>query len=73
MFYRYLLLMKAFHVDQLPRRQQFSSMPDSVAAARMVPPTRIMLALILLCDNYPNINLCWIKFTIPPIMSSEQP
>ena len=51
MFDRSFPLMKAFHVNLLPRRHQFSSIPDYFAAANMVSPTCIMLALPLLCDN----------------------
>ena len=51
MFDRYFPLMKALHVDLLSRRHQFSSSTDSVSAARMVSPTRIMLVFPLLCNN----------------------
>ena len=51
MFDRYFPLMKALHVDLLSRRHQFSSFTDSVSAARMVSPTRIMLVFPLLCNN----------------------
>ena len=43
-FERYFTLMNALHVNWLSRRHQFSSIPASAAAARMVSPTCIMLA-----------------------------
>ena len=51
MFDRYFSLMKVLHVDLLTIRHQFSPIPDSAAAARIVSPTRIMLVLPLLLDN----------------------
>ena len=51
MFDIYVSLMKALHVDWLSRRQQFSSMTASAAAARMVSTTRILLVLRLLWEK----------------------
>ena len=51
MFDRYLPSMKLLHVDWFSKRYQFSSMPDYAAAARMVSPKDIMLALIFLREN----------------------
>ena len=58
-FERYFLLMNALHVDWLSRRHQFSSIPASAAAARMVLPTCIMmefpyLTLLLIGSFYRN-------------------
>ena len=44
MFESYFPLINAFHVNWLSRRHQFSSIPASAAASRMVSPTCIMLA-----------------------------
>ena len=51
MFDRYLPLMKALNVDWFTRSHQFSPIPASAASARMVSPTRIILALSLLSKN----------------------
>ena len=48
---RYFPLVKALHSDLLSIRNQFSSIPDSDAASRMLSPTRIMLAFRLLCET----------------------
>ena len=47
-FERYFPLMNALLVDWLSRRHHFSSILASAAAARMVLPTLMMLALPLL-------------------------
>ena len=44
-FERYFLLTNALHFDWLSIRHQFSSIPTSAAAARMVSPTCIILEL----------------------------
>ena len=44
-FERYFLLLNALHVDWFSMRHQFSSITASAAAARMVSPICIMLAL----------------------------
>ena len=50
-FYRYFPLMKALHVDWLPRRHQFSSITYPAAASRMVSTTCITLDFCVLCEN----------------------
>ena len=51
----FLLLMNALHINWLSRRHQFSSIPASAAAARMVSSTCIILAppflILLLVDS----------------------
>ena len=55
---RYLLLMKAFHVDLLSRRHQFSSITASSASVRMVSTTQIMFVLhFLRGSNFWNLSV----------------
>ena len=64
-FESYFLLMNALHVDWLSRRHQFSTIPASDAAARMVLPTCIILASPLpillftdsVCQTY-SVEVC---------------
>ena len=51
MFEKYFPLIKAVHVDLLPRRHQLLSNTGSDAAARMVSLTRITVEFRLLCKN----------------------
>ena len=47
----YLLLMKALHVELFFRRQTISSIKTSAVAAKMLSPTRIILEILLFCEN----------------------
>ena len=51
MFDIYLSLMKELHVNLFSGRHQLLSITAYVAAARMIYPTHIVLALISSCDN----------------------
>ena len=51
MFYIYLQLMRALHVDWLSKKYQFWSVLDPSTVDRMLSSTRIMVSLILFCEN----------------------
>ena len=62
MFNRYLLLIKALHINWLSTRHPFSSILASGDADKMVSPTRIMLSLRLFCGHY-----SWYYYTLDSI------
>ena len=52
MFYRYLKFAKSLRFNCLSRFHQFSSIPASSAASRIVSPTCIILELCFSCGDY---------------------